>query len=304
MDVDIEPGTYVVAVSGGVDSMTLLDILHHKISNSGVRPLKWKLLVAHFEHGVREDSDEDLRLVQGTAAHYGLQFVYDRGHLGVGASEDTARKARYDFLRQVRRASGAQAIITAHHQDDVLETAIHNMLRGTGWRGLVSLRSRPGISRPLLHVPKADLIAYAKDQGLVWREDSTNNDLRYRRNYIRHQMLPKFVEAHKSEDLLQHIHKIYANHDEINQHLINYLHVQPGFSRLDRHYFIMLSHSVAREVLATWLRRHGVADVTGKTLERLVAAAKTFPSGRLADVDKKYALYVGGKDLALQLRER
>ncbi|HTE21777.1 MAG TPA: tRNA lysidine(34) synthetase TilS [Candidatus Limnocylindria bacterium] len=304
MDVDIEPGTYVVAVSGGVDSMALLHLLHHKITLSGVKPWRGKFIVAHFEHGVREDSDEDLRLVQDAARRYGLPFVYDRGYLGSDTSEDAARQARYEFLHGVRKASGARAVITAHHQDDLLETAIHNMLRGTGRRGLVSLRSRPGIHRPLLHMPKADLIAYAKDQGLVWREDSTNMDLRYRRNYIRHKLLPQFEAAHKKEELLQHIRALYAVHEELETHLINYLHLQPGLDRLDRHSFIMLPHAVAREVLAAWLRRHGVQNLTTRTLERLIVAAKTYNPGAQTDVNNRYTLGVGRKDLALRPRER
>ena len=107
MNVEIRPGTYVVAVSGGVDSMVLLDVL------AQVPGLQ--LVIAHFEHGVREDSDEDLQLVESAAKHYDLPFIYERGNLGPTASEAVARAARYAFLRRVREQHAADAIVTAHH---------------------------------------------------------------------------------------------------------------------------------------------------------------------------------------------
>src|SRR5690606_5271626 len=106
--IKIRPGKYVVAVSGGVDSMVLLDLLRQKP--------KLELIVAHFDHGIRPDSAEDRKLVQRVAKHYDLPFVYAEGKLGPKASEALAREARYAFLRRVQAEQGAEAIITAHHQ--------------------------------------------------------------------------------------------------------------------------------------------------------------------------------------------
>jgi tRNA(Ile)-lysidine synthetase-like protein len=295
----------VLAVSGGVDSMTLLNILCNKTTNLGVKPSqRVKFIVAHYDHGIRPDSVEDRRLVQDVARRHGLPFVYDQGSLGPSASEDAARRARYEFLHRVRRASGARAIITAHHQDDLLETAVHNMLRGTGRRGLVSLRSREHIRRPLLDKTKADLRAYAQDQGLVWREDSTNTDMRYRRNYIRYQILPRLAAANKKEELLQHIRTLQDGHDELETLLGNYLHQQPATHALDRHWFIMLPHNVAREVMAAWLRARGITDLTSNMLERLIVAAKTFAPAKQADIDGAHVLYIDRYVLALGSRDR
>jgi tRNA(Ile)-lysidine synthase len=178
MQVDVKPGKYVVAVSGGVDSMVLLDLLR---SLPGV-----ELIVAHFEHGVREDSDEDRKLVEKAAKQYGLAFVCEHGNLGAGISEAAAREARYAFLNRVKAQNDAQAIITAHHEDDLLETAILNILRGTGRKGLSSLGSTEDIIRPLLHVSKKTIRDYATAHGIAWHEDSTNESDVYLRNYIRH----------------------------------------------------------------------------------------------------------------------
>ena len=146
MKLELEPGVYVVAVSGGVDSMVLLDLLR--------RQKDLKLVVAHLDHGIRSDSDLDRQLVQQVASKHGLAFVYNTAQLGPGASEALARKARYNFLRRVQLATNATAIVTAHHQDDLIETAILNLLRGTGRKGLSSLGDDKHLRRPLLHVSK------------------------------------------------------------------------------------------------------------------------------------------------------
>ncbi len=285
----------MVAVSGGVDSVALLHMLTEKPDT--------KLIVAHFDHGIRSDSAEDRLLVQSLAQQYGLHFVYDEGALGSGSSEDLARVARYKFLHSVREASAANGIITAHHNDDLLETAIHNILRGTNWRGLISLRSRENIHRPLLHISKKDLIAYAKDQGLVWREDSTNADLRYRRNYIRHIILPKLSSDDRIK-LLQYITTVRDRAKELDAHVINYLHIQPGVNILDRYSFVMLPHIIAREVLASWLRNNGIRVLDTSTIERLVNAAKTYHAGRKADISGGYTLLIDKNTLAIQRYER
>lgn len=295
MNVDVEPGTYVVAVSGGVDSMVLLDLLRQ---NPDI-----KLVVAHYDHGIREDSEIDRKLVQDIAKKHGLVFVYDEGNLGPDASEATARKARYDFLHSVRQATGARVIITAHHEDDVLETAVINMLRGTGRKGLASLKSTDLILRPLLHVPKSQIKTYAKEHNLKWREDSTNQDTKYLRNYIRHKILPKF-----SADERQKLSELVAETRRLNTEIENLLalglHLQPAVDSLDRHWFIMLPHNVAREVMAEFLRKHKARGFTTKTLDRLIIAAKTFKPGQQADVDKNHVLKINKSRLALTRRER
>lgn len=303
MEFDLEPGTYVVAVSGGVDSMVLLDALARRSPELRSPNPKSRFVVAHFEHGVRKDSDLDRQLVQQQAAEYGFPFVYDRGRLGTNVSEDVARQARYAFLEQVRWASGARAVITAHHQDDVLETAILNMLRGTGWRGLTSLRSRPDVKRPLLEVPKERLLTYARSFGLEWREDTTNQDMTYLRNYIRHKILPQFSVAQRHV-LLQHIRHARKVRAQLEAELINHLHLHPKADELDRSWFIQLPHAVAKEVMASWLRITGVQELSNKKLERLITAAKTYLPGRQTDVDKMYVLGVGENVLALKPRER
>jgi len=262
-----------------------------------------RLVVAHFDHGIRDDSKQDRLLVQKAAKRYGLPFTYDEAHLGPGTSEADARTARYKFLHGVRQAAKAEAIITAHHQDDVLETAIINLLRGTNRRGLSALKSRPGLHRPLLHVPKHELIAYAKANDITWREDTTNQDAAYLRNRIRQRIVPNFSQLDRIK-FLAHIGILTSLNAQIDELLINQLHQQPSTYVLDRHWFIMLPHSVAREVLATWLRLRGVKNIDKKRLELLVNAAKTLQDGKRVDVDIGHYLLIETDKLALTQRER
>jgi tRNA(Ile)-lysidine synthase len=298
MEFELEPGRYVVAVSGGVDSVALLHLLAQKR-----KTLPFSFVVAHFDHGIRKDSAEDMQLVRDTAHDYGLPFVYRQGKLGTGVSEAVARQARYEFLHHARQASGAGAVITAHHQDDLLETVILNLLRGTGRRGLSSLKSTDVIKRPLLHMPKKELLRYAEREGLRWREDSTNSDERYLRNYVRRRILSRFAEADR-EALLAMAARAQDLNREIEAQAANYLHAQPARDVLDRYAFIMLPHAVAREIVAEWLSQRTGVELSRKLLERLVVSAKTGRVGTRVDINKNYWLEIGRTTLALRPRER
>lgn len=166
---------YIVAVSGGIDSVVLLDML--------ARRGKDDLIVAHFDHGIRPDSADDARFVAGLADQYQLPFVSRREELGAGASEELARNRRYAFLGDMAREYSAM-IATAHHADDVIETIAINLARGTGWRG-GAVFSTTRILRPLLSMTKQELRAYALRNRLEWVEDSTNASGDYLRNQIR-----------------------------------------------------------------------------------------------------------------------
>lgn len=295
MRISVGKGTYVVAVSGGVDSMVLLDLLR---TQPGV-----KLIVAHFDHGIREDSAEDRKLVQAAAKKYKLPFVHKNGALGPGTSAAAARRARYEFLHEVRRAGRARAIITAHHQDDMIETAILNLLRGSGRRGLTSLKTTEVVIRPLLDYRKDQLREYALNHSLAWREDPSNQNLHYTRNYIRHQLLPRFSAGHRAQ-LLILLEDLQAVNHELDVSLINLLHTQPALDQLDRHWFIGLPHDIAKEVLHAWLRRYQIRNLARRTVERLIVVMKTGRPGQQVDVDLEHVLMIGQDTLALTYRDR
>ena len=289
----LQPGTYVVAVSGGVDSMVLLDLL--------AKQPDIKLIVAHYDHGIRSDSKLDRGLVASAAKKYKIPFVYESGNLGPGTSENQARIVRYNFLRKVQQESKADAIVTAHHQDDALETAILNIIRGTGRKGLSSLGDSRELRRPLLKNAKSELKNYAKEQGIVWHEDSTNTDTTITRNYVRHILLPRIGSdgRKKLRDIITHIAVL---NKAIDSDIHMYLHVQPSRQSLDRHSFILLSHKLALEILAEWLRTHGITQFDSPLLESIVIKAKTQAPGKKIYINAQYCILVGRETLVLTKR--
>lgn len=321
MNINLKPGKYVLAVSGGVDSMVLLDLLRGR---AGVR-----LVVAHFDHGIRPDSAQDRQLVQRVAMSHNLAFEFAEGHLGAGTSEEVAREARYKFLRQVCNKHNATAIITAHHQDDLLETAVINMLRGTGWRGLSSLRSRPGhelraysfghrpvvrgryenragLIRPLLGYGKRDIVEYARQHRLEWREDSTNQDDSYLRNYVRHNILPRMSHAQQQKllDIIVRHNDLTEQIDtEINDWLDKYAHDDAlGGTVLPRYQLIMLPQNVAQEAVQQVLRRS-----SGNSLQRPLAEAallfcKVAKSGKVMQLNAHWQIRAMAKDVIVEPR--
>lgn len=293
MTIKLESGKYVVAVSGGVDSVSLLNAL---TKLNGLT-----LIVAHFDHGIRQQSAADRTFVDQLAKHYGLDFVTAAGHLGPQASEATARHARYDFLNKVRQQHQARAIITAHHQDDVLETAIINLHRGTGRKGLTALDTSAELIRPWLGLSKTDILGYANQQALVWREDSTNHDSKYLRNYIRLNILPRLGPEGRT-NLLKLIAKQRLVNAKLDSLLIKQL--SDPTDRLERDWFSGLPHTVAREVMATWLRRQGLVNFDKSTIERAVVAAKTSRPGKKTALKSGILLELKGASLALTTIER
>jgi tRNA(Ile)-lysidine synthetase-like protein len=298
MEVKLDsPGTYILAVSGGIDSMVLLDLL-----NKTKRPDQ-TLIIAHLDHGIRVDSNADRKLVENTAMTHGLVFEYKEVKLGPSASEAEGRQARYDFFNELKTKHKARAVVTAHHQDDLIETAILNMIRGTNRKGLSSLKSRDDLIRPLLEYSKDDLINYARDQGLTWHEDSTNQDTTYLRNYIRHKIVPRLDNSAKTK-LIGILNKASGTNTELDKAL-TLLVGEKGQSGLDRQWFISLPHNLAREVMATWLRLNKIEGFDALTLERLVVQAKV-ATAKVSNFPIKngYSLEVRRKSLALKGPER
>lgn len=240
---------YIVAVSGGVDSVVLLDMLAKRNAGSGAH----SYIVAHVDHGIRSDSAEDEALVRSLAKRYDLPYETTRLQLGAKASEDTARQARYDWLDTIRKKHQAEAIITAHHQDDVIETMIINLLRGTGWRGLCSLRDRDTVKRPLLRLSRASIIEYAIAHELEWHEDSTNDDVRYLRNYVRY----RYVQRLTSRQRRQWITLYESQTDLVRQIDVMSSRLAPACVSVEgtwyRHPIIMLDSAPSFEILTELL---------------------------------------------------
>jgi tRNA(Ile)-lysidine synthetase-like protein len=255
---------HLVAVSGGIDSMVLLDMLVKK---------KVPLIVAHVDHGIRSDSDEDRELVEIYARKHDLPFVTTALHLGPNVDEAIARDRRYAWLREQQKLNDAGPIVTAHHVDDLIETIVINLLRGTGWRGLCSLRATGEIIRPLLGIGmrKADVVKYAIENNLTWREDSTNDDVRYLRNYLRHGLTAQLPPAliNRLLDIYEKQCRLRATIDEELSELVR------PFKPMPRYALIMMGDDCAEEVIQAWLGE----PMQRPTLRRILHFAKTARPG-------------------------
>ncbi len=290
MKIVIKPGKYIVAVSGGVDSIVLLDLLS---KNKDL-----ELVVAHFDHGIRRESEKDKNFVVELAGRYGLPIRIGEGRLGSGTSEERARRTRYDFLHEVMKSEGADAIITAHHQDDLVETVIFNILRGTGRKGITSLSNNKNIQRPLLGISKNEIIKYAKTNNLAWVVDSTNYDTQYTRNWIRHILIPKMDDEKKDQILM-----LYQSHQPINSEVDEAIKRIIDFEQdLKKSTLLNLPYSISCELVAGWLRDKGLAEFDKKTIDRIVRGVKTLPTGKTIDIYDNNQVIIGDKKLEIVKR--
>lgn len=252
---------YILAVSGGVDSVVLLDMM--------ARSAEHELIVAHFDHGIRKHSAADARFVQGLAKKYNLPFETQRVELGGKASENEARNARYAFLYELAKKYSAK-IVTAHHEDDVIETIVINILRGTGWRGLAVLNSDK-VARPLLAKRKQELYQYALYNQLEWVEDETNASNVYLRNRIR----AKTSQVHASSrlrliDLYKSQIQLVAEIDTEANKLVT----------SSRYFMIMIDLGTAQELLRNTLLKQNLS-LTRPQRDRLLHAIKSTKPGTI-----------------------
>ena len=187
-----------VALSGGVDSVCLLHALKGEAARYALT-----LSAIHIEHGIRgEASLRDMRFCESLCAQWGIplkivredvpKLVKEQG----GSLESVARAVRYGAFHRLLEGGEADLVATAHHADDVAETVLFRLARGTGASGMKAITEYGGIVRPLLRCTRAEIEAYAEANGLPHVEDATNADENFTRNYIRHTVLPAFEKIH------------------------------------------------------------------------------------------------------------
>jgi tRNA(Ile)-lysidine synthase len=199
----IENDPILVTVSGGLDSVVLLDVLHR---------LGVQVAVAHCHFGLRgEDADADEQFVRKLAKQYGLPYFAEFFRTKEYAEQEgistqmAARFLRYRWFEQLRQVQGLAYIATAHHQRDQAETMILNLAHGTGLAGLHGIQVKNGhVIRPLLGLGRDDLHEYLVERGLRWREDDSNDSPVYQRNLLRHEVLPVLREINPNLDQTMH----------------------------------------------------------------------------------------------------
>jgi tRNA(Ile)-lysidine synthase len=283
--------TLVVALSGGADSVALLEVL------SGLAPARGLCLVAaHLDHQLREGSADDAAFCRRLCRRLGVPFrlgradVRARARRDGGGLEEAARLERYAFLRRVKEAEGAAAIAVAHTRDDQAETFLLRLLRGSGRAGLACMRERAGdLVRPLLSVSRVEVVAHLRSRGLEWREDPTNADTALLRNRVRSELLPYLAERFNPavREALARSAAVLADEADVLDALAADLQVR-ATRRAARG--VALSRAVLRDappaLARLALRRAlseggGLRGVTAAHVERLMAlVVAPAPSGR------------------------
>ena len=189
----------IVALSGGADSVALL---------LGLLRLQQPLVAAHCNFHLRgEESDADEAFVRQLCERLGVQLYVAHFDTTEYAKQQrisiemAARELRYDYFEKLRTELGASDIVVAHHRDDNVETLLLNLVRGSGLKGLCGMQRRNGfIVRPLLDVTRKEIEDFLKSEGCAFRVDSTNTDTAFKRNKIRHELLPLLRELNPSID--------------------------------------------------------------------------------------------------------
>lgn len=263
----------LLAVSGGVDSMALLH---------GTRQL-WpeetdRIVVAHVNHQLRgTDSRADAEFVEEAAAALDLQFVLltceisetarDQG----GSIEEAARQCRYELLLETAERMHLSLVVCGHHRNDQAETVLHNILRGTGLKGVAgmapirSLSDSVQLVRPMLSVSRSAAEDWLRSQQRPWRDDKSNSSPRFTRNRIRNELLPLLAESYNPqvvESLLRladHARGADTISSEIAERCLDdvLLELQPGICRIDRSRLERWPTSVVRSALRLIWTRQG-----------------------------------------------
>ncbi|GIV41775.1 MAG: tRNA(Ile)-lysidine synthase [Vicingaceae bacterium] len=184
---------FLLAVSGGVDSMVLLELMRQVLPHD-------RIYVAHVNYGLRgKDSDLDEKLVRNTASQHHLFALFKKVDLKKMAEnnqkgiQELAREIRYQWFEEIRQHHQCDFIVTGHHFQDNAETILLNLLRGSGLKGIMGMQildQQRRLFRPLLQVRKQEILAFAERNKLEWREDKSNQENYYQRNFLRNQIAP------------------------------------------------------------------------------------------------------------------
>jgi tRNA(Ile)-lysidine synthase len=256
----------LVGVSGGVDSMVLLSVLHSLALRH-----RWKLTVAHLNHQLRgRDADADERFVKRAAQKLRLPFESARQNVKQFASahgvsvEMGARELRHRFLAETARKLGLRHIFLAHHADDQVELFFLRLLRGSGNQGLGGMEmSAPSpvdpkiqLLRPLLGIGKSELLAYAQAHGIAFRQDATNDSTDILRNRIRHKLLPllrKDFQANIDRVVSRSMEISRAEGDFVAMEAVKWLRVKKGKVKFEG-----LHIALQRQIIQIELFRSGI----------------------------------------------
>lgn len=238
---------YLVGVSGGVDSMALLDMLVNK---------QYHVIVVHMNYHLREDSDEDEKVVSDYCRKNNISFFVKQGNKNDyldGNFEMQARIMRYDFYHQIGKKMNINKVILAHHFNDYIENVIMQLQRHNtdGFLGIkeISYVQNMNIIRPLLKVKKENLYKYCQEHHIKYRDDYTNQDIKYTRNRIRHVDIYQYDIAHLYQQAVEHNQRYDSKQKEL----------KPIFDQYDQNGYLLLDQLYQddlKDIIYYMLKKH------------------------------------------------
>ena len=255
-----DPSCYVVALSGGLDSVALLHMLVQMKDR-----LSATLEVSHINHGWAAEADEWVEFCRNLCAQWGVPFSASYLDLSINSEEGRegqARRARYEVWADKLPEHGV--LLTAHHEDDQAETLLLQLLRGSGLAGLAAMPERKLFAqgehwRPLLSVSRSTLSEYATNNNLCWVDDPSNSDTRYARNYLRHKVIPVINEGFPSaiSQIARSASWLAESKSLLDESADDYLDSDP-FKGLNWGKLEALQVEWQRTIVRRWLQRQGL----------------------------------------------
>ena len=309
-DLGVKAGNVVgAAVSGGVDSMALLNALCNLRAQLNI------IIVAyHMEHGIRgQVSENDMRFVMRECEKRNVKCVVRKADVPAMAAaeklsvETAARHARYAFLE----AQDADWIATAHHRDDVAETVLMNLLRGSGLAGLCGIPKKRGrYIRPLLDISRAEIEAYAAENGVEFVRDLSNDETEYTRNYIRNEIMPRLmrVNAQAAAHIAQAARRLAEDEAALMQMArdADCIEEEEDGICIGLDSLAVLPEAVKKRVVRlAFEKRFGLRDVESKHVRDILALAEIGESGKRLDVGNGLtAVNIYGKMMIGRIKEK
>lgn len=289
----------ILAVSGGADSMAML---HAYLSD----PPEFPIYVVHVHHGLRPESDEESAAVVAYCEAHKIPcrvfYTKVKDEMGKGETvESAARRLRYGFFQEYAKEVGATHLATAHTADDQCETVLLHLIHGAGPKGLGGIlpRRKEGdltVIRPLLHLPKEEILSYCKDRSVPYFEDKSNSDLAYTRNRIRHVIFPelKKINPNVRQALCRTAETLQRQQQALSFRAEEFLSKNPEFLPVDQ--LRALPEGEQAEILRKFLEVQGKILSFEQTNQALALLSKETGT---VEFDRVYRLHLGQNRLTL-----
>lgn len=261
--------TYLAGVSGGRDSVVLL----HLLKAVGFQ----NVIICHLNHQLRKTASRDQSFTEKLASLSNSRIIIDKPKdvVDSGSLESKFRKLRHSFFARVVIETGAKGVFVGHHADDLAETFLWNLLRGSGSAGLSGIQPEKMIDtsegpiriyRPMLDIWRSEIDLYAQENQLVYMEDETNRSRKFTRNRLRHDIIP-WLENKMQRNVRQNLHRAAAILNEENRCLENMVSIEDWDAPLSVAGLILQPIALQRRTILSWLQHHQISEAGFEEVE-------------------------------------